>query len=613
MCGIAGIISDSARPVQAPLLNEMIHTLAHRGPDGTKIWLHEKGSVGLAHRRLAILDRSDAGAQPLHYLHYTITYNGEIYNYRELRKILAEKGYAFYTQTDTEVIVAAYDCWKTDCVSHFDGMFAFLIWDEHTQTAFMARDAFGEKPFYYAIYDNQFYFGSEMKALWAGGIPKKLQAITILRFLTLGITHSGTANTDSGYEGISQLPPAYGAIYHQQTRLLELRSFPVWQKSTAAPVSIEEAMVEFDRLLETSISRRLRSDVPIGTSFSGGLDSNTIKWYIERTSTTEFQTFSAIFPGFEKDESALIAAATETTGTKAHFVRPTAQDLVANMSNICYHQELPFDSASVCAQYLVYKMASKENVPVLLDGQGADEVLAGYSRYIHWYLQELIMKGAYQTMRTEKNALIKNQVPFSWGITNWAAAWLPHTTQQRVQQHAIDAMTRYPFMESEFKNQLRKSDWMEKPVVQDLKDILTYDLTKGPLQTLLRYADRNAMAHGCEARLPFLQRELVGFLMDLPASYKIHQGFTKYILRRLMQQRIPDAICWNPRKTGFEPPQATWMQDPDVQAAIRNAKHKLVNAGILDKSVLHRAIQPADAYGNENHDWRWWVCAVCME
>jgi asparagine synthase (glutamine-hydrolysing) len=613
MCGIAGIISDSVRPDQVPLLNEMIDSLAHRGPDGTKIWHNVDGTVGLAHRRLAILDRSDAGAQPFHYLHYTITYNGEIYNYRELRKILEDKGYAFHTQTDTEVIVAAYDCWKTDCVLQFDGMFAFLIWDAHTKTAFMARDAFGEKPFYYAIADNRFYFGSEMKALWTAGITKKLQPGTILRFLALGITYSGTANTDSGYEGISQLPAAHGALYHPQTQLMELRAFPVWRKPSATPNSLEEAIKEFDCLLETSIARRLRSDVPVGTSFSGGLDSNTIKWYIERLGTTEFQTFSAIFPGFEKDESALITSATQTTKTNSHTICPTAQDLLANMSAICHHQELPFDSASVCAQYLVYQLARKEKVPVLLDGQGADEVLAGYSRYIHWYLQELIMKGAYQKMRTEKKALIKNQVPFSWGITNWAAAWLPHTTQQQVQQHAFDAMNRYPFMEADFKNHIRKGDWIEKPVVHELNDMLTFDLTRGPLQTLLRYADRNAMAHGCEARLPFLQRELVGFLMDLPAAYKIHQGFTKNLLRRLMQHRIPDSICWNPKKIGFEPPQAQWLRDPEVQVAIQQAKQKLVHAGILDKSVMQRPIQPGDAYGNENYDWRWWVCAVCME
>jgi asparagine synthase (glutamine-hydrolysing) len=612
MCGIAAILHPPAQTVDPALLKRMVASLQHRGPDGEQVWVNETEHIGLGHRRLAILDLSAAGSQPMHYLHYTIIHNGEIYNFQELRSTLQQKGYLFSTQTDTEVIAAAYDYWKADCVRQFDGMFAFLIWDHQAAKAFMARDAFGEKPLYYALVDQRLYVGSEMKALWAAGIERKIKPETLLRFLSLNITYNGRQDTDSGYEGIAQLPPAHYATYHPASGLLTLKAYPAWEKQAHTYARWEEAVEHFQALMQVSVQRRLRSDVAIGSSFSGGLDSNTVKWFVENgndPAPSSFHTFSAVFPGFDRDESDRIQISTQGSRQAAFHIQPDATGLLSQLQHLCQHQELPFDSASVFAQWQVYAEAQQQQVRVLLDGQGADEVLAGYSRYVHWHLQGLLAAGEWKQMRTEKQALQAHQIPFQWGFTNWIAAWLPNTTQQRIQQHSVDRMGKNPYLNKSFIEAYQPKAAVEKPVVQSLEDILQYDLLRGPLQTLLRYADRNAMAHGCETRLPFLQRDLVGFLMGLPAQYKIQSGYTKWILRKMMDKRLPDAICWNPQKIGFEPPQELWMKDPAIQESIRSGKEKLIQAGILRPETRNRAIVPSAAYATENHDWRWWIAA----
>ena len=315
MCGIAGIISSETALVQQRSLKKMSDVLAHRGPDGEGLWINKKNTAGLSHRRLAIIDLTDAGAQPMHYAdRYTIVYNGEIYNYKEIRSDLKQAGYYFKSESDTEVILAAYHLYKENCVKYFDGMFAFAIWDEQEQILFCARDTFGEKPFYYFIDKTVFVFASEMKALWAVGIDKTADDKMMVNYLVLGHVQNAADKSQTFYKDIFSLPPAHtGTLSLADMQFVQVKYRDI-NKENTIKINENTARGKFEELLAGSVKRRLRSDVPVGSSLSGGLDSTSIAYFINRNnksrSDASFQTFSAIFPGFEKDESQLISEIT---------------------------------------------------------------------------------------------------------------------------------------------------------------------------------------------------------------------------------------------------------------------------------------------------------------
>src|SRR5215470_15700158 len=281
MCGIAGIIQFGVREYTTADLKKMTDALAHRGPDGEGSWEAASGDVLLGHRRLSILDLSDAAAQPLHYLgRYVIIHNGEVYNYLELRDELKEKGYHFRSQTDTEVLAAAFDCWREKCVDNFDGMFSFAIWDEKEKELFVARDRFGEKPFHYVFDHNKkiFVFASEIKALWRLGLGREFNRKMLFNFLTIGYTDNPNQPDETFYETVKKLPPAcFLKIRFPDELLIEVEKY--WDidlENESRSISENDATQKFRELLTKSITRRLRSDVPLGTSLSGGLDSSSI-------------------------------------------------------------------------------------------------------------------------------------------------------------------------------------------------------------------------------------------------------------------------------------------------------------------------------------------------
>lgn len=612
MCGIAGIISVEQNDNTGRRLQKMTHALAHRGPDGEGHW--QKGAAALGHRRLAIIDISPAAAQPMHYANrYSIVHNGEIYNYLELKETLQKKGYAFTSQSDTEVILAAYDCWQQQCLQQLDGMFAFAIWDEQTQTLFAARDRFGEKPFYYSLEKapRSLLFASEIKALWAAGIPKERNDTMLLNFLTLGFVQNPADKASTFFNHIHSLPPAHYMRYRSSDGQLEIQ--PYWTLQPKAPSydgKPEAAIEQFFHLLQQSVRLRLRSDVAVGTSLSGGIDSAAIAAIMSREAP-HTQSFSAVFPGFEKDESANIELTSGFLHIANHQTTPNAAGLLTDFEKLCHHQEQPFGSASIFAQYKVFELAAGQQVTVLLDGQGADETLAGYNRYIHWYLQQLWRHNS-SAFAAEKQALLNNNLPFQWGLSNQLAAIFPRLAASQLKRRAINAQRHQGAIAKDFfEHSYRPSDW-QKPVVRELNDILYYDTVQMGLEELLRYADRNSMAHGREVRLPFLSHQLVEWVFALPAHYKIHQGFTKWILRKAINDHLPPPITWQTKKTGFEPPQQQWMQDANMQQLVQAAKEKLVQAGILQPSVLQQKLQPKAAHEADNFDWRYLTAAYTL-
>ena len=611
MCGIAGIISTEGS-IQAHSLKKMSDVLAHRGPDGEGQWMNRTNTAGLSHRRLAIIDLSEAGAQPMHYAgRYSIVYNGEIYNYKELRSDLKKAGYHFESESDTEVILAAYDFYKEECVKYFDGMFAFAIWDEQKKNLFCARDIFGEKPFYYFIDKNIFAFASEMKALWSIGIEKSTDDKMMVNYLVLGYVQDASNRSRTFYKNIYSLPPAHSGMLSFDDMQFVLTKYKDINKETSIKINASSAEVKFAELLATSVKRRLRSDVPVGSSLSGGLDSSAIAYFIgeqsKKNAGPAFQTFSAVFPGFEKDESENIQTISNHFKFGNTGITPTAEGLLADFEKVCYHQEEPFSSSSIYAQYKVYELAAANNVKVLLDGQGADEILAGYTKYLHWYLQELTGNNKFKRAKSEREAFKKNNIAVKWNIKNALASYLPAHAAIALEKREYRKVVTNHTITSGLLHQVKGMEWqgIHKPVVTKLNDILYHNTMEHGLEELLRYADRNSMAHGTEVRLPYLNYEVVNFIFSLPASFKIKDGFTKHILRKIMTGKLPEKIIWNTEKTGFEPPQKKWMEDKKMQDFIYESKEKLVKEKILRPAVLNNKIQPMHAHEAENTDWRY--------
>ena len=596
----------------------MTSSLAHRGPDGVAYWQNIKQNALLGHCRLAVIDLTNAAAQPMHYMgRYTIIHNGEIYNYIELREQLVGKGYSFSTSSDTEVICAAYDHFEDECVEHFNGMFAFAIWDEQEQEFFAARDRFGEKPFYYCLNDDTLFFASELKALWAASVQRRPNLQMLFNFITIGYTDNPGRPEETFFENVYRLPAASLLYFHPATKELTIEKY--WDIDPGLKnklISDVTAMERFNDLFSNSIRRRLRSDVGIGTSLSGGLDSSSvvavISELIKNTATKQPKdSFTAIFPGFEKDEAAFAKEVSSQFNLRSHVVAITADDLVNDWEKFIYHQEEPFATASAYAQFKVYELAKKENIKVLLDGQGADETLAGYPRYYKWYWQELFQKRRLVSSR-ELKAAKELGVEETFGLKNIVAALVPDIASVILERQYLVNALRHEDLTRDFVRLQSKEAYYSTPATFNLNGALYFNTFIHGLEELLRLADRNSMAHGREVRLPFLDHELVEFVFSLPSHFKIRQGWTKWILRNSMAGKLPVDIVWRKRKVGFEPPQKDWMQDPRVQEMIHQAKQKLVREKILNPRVLDRPVIAGSSHGAGGNDWRYLTAAAWL-
>lgn len=616
MCGIAGIIQADSDKYKRHHVQNMTDSLSHRGPDGEGYWQDDPGNVLLGHRRLSIIDLSDAGQQPMHYQNrYTLIHNGEIYNYQELKSELEKEGYTFRSKTDTEIIVAAYDYWKEECVRHFDGMFVFIIWDKTEKEMFVARDRFGEKPFFY-YYDSAgkvLLFASEMKAIWAAGIPRSPNLKMLFNFITIGYVENPERPEETFDNQILKLPPAHFLkISFNQPEWISIKKYwSIDPELLNTVTSDSEAIEQFSHLFATSVKRRLRSDVTIGTSLSGGLDSSSIVASIQKLQATNYNTtaFTAIFPGFKQDESQHAKRVAEKFHLQQFTTIVKAEDLLADWEKLVYHQEAPFGSASVYVQYKIFELAKQQNVKVLLDGQGADETLAGYHKYYKWYWQELFRK---RKLYKSKELVAAKQIgvteKFNW--KNMVASYFPNfatvVMEHRYLLHAI----RQEDLAKEFVKQQSKEAYYTIPERFTLNSALHFNTCIHGLEELLRYADRNSMAHSREVRLPFLNHELVEFIFSLPAHFKIRNGWTKWLLRKAMENNLPAEVTWRKDKIGYEPPQKKWMEQPPVQEAVIEAKRILVQQKILKPEALFKQVKAHASYEADSYDWRYLSAAM---
>jgi asparagine synthase (glutamine-hydrolysing) len=614
MCGIAGIISLNKDEVFQQRLRAMTDIIAHRGPDSEGQWISENGMIGLGHRRLSIIDLSQNANQPMHYLgRYTITFNGEIYNYIELKQILIKQGYLFKTESDTEVLMALYDKEQENCLSMLDGMFSFVIYDKEKNEIFAARDRFGEKPFYYNYEPGKhFIFGSEMKCIWASGVKKEVNNHMIFSYLSYDLLQNENDESETFYHSCANLPHRHYLTLPVDSCILSIKKFyDIDIANINHAITETQGIEKFRELFYTSLKRRLRSDVTVGSSLSGGLDSSLIVCLIDhlkKGSSQKQNTFSAIFPDFAKDERKYIDYVIAKTDVLAHFVTPDDDGMIDDLEKLAWHQEEPFGTASIYAQFCVMRLAKENNVKVLLDGQGADEYLAGYHSYFHQFFSDIgknypeISQSQYKSyLQLHKsntiNAIMKKDLKY------FVRLKIPQILKTFKNIAYYYTQKKTSFFSDDFYTQNIKNNPLPYKYFKDLNPQLYHATLEGGIQSLLRYCDRNSMAQSREMRLPFLYHELVEFVFSLPPHFKINKGWTKWIMRAAFSDILPEAITWRTDKIGYEPPQNRWLQNNKLQEKIHENKRKLYENNIISKREFERPLSFRSPFGGSNKSW----------
>ena len=573
MCGIAGIVALEG--FDPEMLVAMTHLVKHRGPDGFGFAYDVPGSqkplevihnenrlpgcarpvVGLGNRRLAILDLSPRGDMPMTTADndLCVTYNGEIYNYRELRTVLESLGHRFQSGSDTEVLLNAYAQWGEECVQRFNGMWSFALWDRKRQSLFCSRDRFGVKPFYYAFDGRTFYFGSEIKQLiYGANLPRVANERVVYHFLEQFLFDYSEATF---FESIFQLRGGHsltvrlGDPLSLSTRRyweLGIESYP------AATRKKDEIYEEFRERWETAVRLRLRSDVPVGSTLSGGIDSSAVICQARKLAPNQnFHTFSSCIEEKNLDERPFIAAVTKAIGSSGHLIYPKAGSFWERIDQISYHQDEPIQSGAVFAQWSVMEAAREQHVPVLLGGQGGDETLCGYQKYRYFYLWQLLQAGNPLAFR-EALLGLRNGTQSSWTLTD-ASRYFP--APFRSSFSVADRVCTPEFRDAFADQRIRIGATASIPERQKL------DLTLTSIPSLLHLEDRNSMAHSIETRLPFLDYKLVEFAVNCPPDVKLKDGWSKWILREVMKDVMPEEVRLRKSKLGFDVPQARWMRE----------------------------------------------------
>jgi asparagine synthase (glutamine-hydrolysing) len=605
MCGIAGLFSLNDRPPDSALVDSMLARLVHRGPDDEGAMA--LGAAVLGMRRLSILDPTPTGHQPMTSPdgRYTIVYNGEIYNFLELADELETLGHTFSTSSDTEVLLAAYSSWGPACVKRFNGIWAFAIWDARDRTLLLSRDRLGVKPLYLAEGSGIVAFGSEIKALrvlpWVSGDPNVEVAGGYL-------SDGGLARgSQTFFRDIECFPAAHTLMLSSAGRIWDCY-WPAPPLSTDTSFrrrrGDEDRIDEFKSLLIDAVALQLRSDVAIGSCLSGGLDSSSIvsiaaalrcsdllspgRSHREREGNPQL-AFFAQFREAGIDERPYVDAVVSATGVELHTTTPDTALFLESLPGILNAQDEPFGSTSIVAQYHVMRIAHEAGVKVLLDGQGADELLGGYVRY-----QAMRLAGALRNPRTALQAgrlIVSERGPFRapLGYTLIGAHPVPaRLNRRRLPSRWIGAAAG--------STAPRRREPASAPGTL-LARKLWFDTAADNLPDLLRYEDRNSMAFGIEARVPFLDHRLVEASLLLPDRLKIqgrHQR--KIVLREAMRGIVPDAVLGRRDKVAFQPPEERWLRESEPVWRKLAARSQAEAAELLAEGALLEAIQAFGAH-----------------
>lgn len=615
MCGIAGIIlkrPDSGLPEK---IFSMSRALQHRGPDGEGFLLASEQTatpysnaeqkfsrsdlsyipgkplpafspetfLAFAHRRLSIIDLSDTGHQPMcsGNTKLWIVFNGEIYNYIELRDELKKAGHSFRSESDTEVILVAYQHWGSDCVSHFNGMWSFCIFDAERQVCFASRDRLGVKPFYYVNDGQLFAFASEQKAFIKTGIvPFHINKKALHNYLVNDLLENEVANF---FEGVSELWPGCNLVYDIRTQTVSTYSYYHLKNQLNLKndlLSEAELITEIRHTFDNSVRLHLRSDVEVGTCLSGGIDSSALAATIAEFSGRPLHCFTSVFRGEAMNEEAFADLVAGRIGAKHHKTEPDLASFKAELDDLIYSQDVPIWSTSTYAQYKVMQLASRNGIKVVLDGQGADELFAGYHHHFTALWNNLLAQGRLtEAIRDIRQAGKTIPDPFMFYL------------KERIKQHYFVNRNQLPlFFTSAFLN----SYGIKNPALyfNDVNEQLVHDIYDTRLKSFLKCEDRCGMWHGVESRTPFSDDvKLINLLFSFNGNKKIKHGISKYLLREAVKNRLPQEIYSRYDKKGFETPMQKWMiaLQPELMEEIRAAQFDFVNYTAIEKSDITQA------------------------
>jgi asparagine synthase (glutamine-hydrolysing) len=555
MCGIAGLLASAPQPEGS--LDGALASLAHRGPDASHVWSADDGTVALGCRRLAIIDLSRAADQPMRVGHVVVVNNGEIYNHVELRAELEGLGRRFATRSDTEVLGAAFLQWGPAMLDRLNGMFALAIWDDRARRLFLARDRLGEKPLYYTRAPGRLAFASEIKALviqpW---VTRAANEPVLMRYLETGDVPDGS--TETFFKDIQQLPAGHRLSVDGTT---PGRVEPYWRVSPGEPTPVRaDAQEEFVHLFGDSVRLRLRSDVTLGLSLSGGIDSSLVAERVRALLPVpaELSAFSATHPGTAADESRHIDLVADRLALRSCSVAVDPLDLLRDAHSFAWHQDEPVATSSAYAHWKVSELAAGQGVKVMLEGQGADELFGGYHApaFGHRWSSALrrgdVVGVAGGMIRYARAQRVSPIVPL--GFLGAAAA--PDGLARRLRRRRL---SRGVPLRREWSGLAR--DGSPRGGDGSLLAELIDELDTTSLPSILRYVDRNSMAHSIEVRLPFLDHRLVEFALALPPDAVIAGGWNKLPLRRALRAALPE-IASRPDKVGFSTPEATWLRGP---------------------------------------------------
>ncbi|MBS1646004.1 MAG: asparagine synthase (glutamine-hydrolyzing) [Bacteroidetes bacterium] len=501
------------------------------------------------HRRLSIIDTSPGGYQPMCAAQERlwICFNGELYNYIELREELKKAGYTFYTKSDTEVLLNAYLFWGKDCLQKINGMFAFALYDAEKQEIFCARDRSGVKPFYYYYKNGLFCFASEIKALRA--LPF-VETQVNERALQHYLLHDALEyEEESMLKNVFELFPSYYIVLNLREKTLHKKKYAEWPFnsvfSSFNESDFEQKKQEAEQLVCDAVVKRLRSDVPVACCLSGGIDSSIISGVIAQHHT-HFKAFTAVFPNEKIDESFYAKEVVDFTQAQWHTVSPTSTDLINDFETLVQALDIPIWSSSTYAQYRVMQLVKEQNIKVVLDGQGSDELFAGYTHYYTTYINELLRHKQFRQASTEIKE-IGNHFWYQYTKENAKRQLQYNRNKKQLNADFVKAHSAPQEIEQRFSS---------------LNEHLMYDFYNHRLKTFLRCEDRCSMHHSVEARTPFADdTPLAHFAFSLPSSYKIQKGVSKYILRQSMQKYMPASVYNRRDKLGFATPHNQWLSD----------------------------------------------------
>ncbi|MBT4376310.1 asparagine synthase (glutamine-hydrolyzing) [archaeon] len=595
MCGINGF-----NFVDKNLLKQMNDSLNHRGPEEAGTFFYQK-KVSLGHRRLAIIDLSSKGSQPMSYTHkgekVTIVFNGEIYNFQEVRKELKKKGYEFKSDSDTEVVLASYIEWGKNCVNKFNGMWAFCIYDPQKKILFLSRDRVGKKPLYYYFDGNKFIFSSEIKGILKHKTKRELNPESIDLYFSLGFIPSPY----SIYKNIQKLEQRQSLIFDLAKKEIQKEYYYDWPNFNPKK-NKKNLKKEFDSLMVDSVKLRMISDVPLGAFLSGGLDSSTIVNYVKKF-TKDLNTYSIGFEG-KYDESPNINITKNHFQTNHHHKYFKEEDFKKELKNIFEYYDEPFSDPSMFPTKFLTKFA-KEKLTVCLSGDGGDEIFGGYPRYKIAYQMEILRKIPKLfrkiLLKIVLNAKIKEGLRLSL------------LSKDKFYSEARDNFYKpeitKEMLSDKLKGCLRKTNGNLVEAIR-LMDIYLYTLP----DNFLAKVDRASMANSLEVRCPFLDYRIIEYSMKLPTKYKVSFFKEKTFFREIISQFLPKKII-NQKKKGFTPPINSWIQKEEYSKEISKAINELAKAKILSKKWIafyNKEIFTTDSLVSNNYKirlflfWYWW-------